>query len=98
MFVLEQELNLGGIKFPVVSEVVLESSREIPTDVLKIKLPKYKNLKKDSIQKFSKVEWKAGYKQYGLFSEFCGYVLEVSQTVPLEIKCVDPFSFANAKR
>ncbi|WP_061215768.1 hypothetical protein [Leptospira santarosai] len=97
MFVLEQELNLGGIKFPVVSEVVLESSREIPTDVLKIKLPKYKNLKKDSIQKFSKVEWTAGYKQYGLFPEFCGYVLEVSQTVPLEIKCADPFFFCQRK-
>ncbi|TGK23439.1 hypothetical protein [Leptospira stimsonii] len=97
MLVLEQELNIGGIKFPIVNEVVLESSREIPTDVLNIKLPKYKNLKKDSIQKFAKVEWKAGYKQYGLFPEFCGYVLEVSENVPLEIKCVDPFFFCQRK-
>ncbi|EMN90893.1 hypothetical protein [Leptospira weilii] len=97
MLVLEQELSIGGLKFPVVSEVVLESSREIPTDVLNIKLPKYRNLKKDSIQKFAKVEWKAGYKQYGLFPEFCGYVLEVSQSVPLSIKCVDPFFFCQRK-
>lgn len=97
MLVLEQELKIGGINFPVISEAVLESSREIPTDVLNIKLPKYRNLKKDSIQKFAKVEWKAGYKQYGLFPEFCGYVLEVSQSVPLSIKCVDPFFFCQRK-
>ncbi|EMY25669.1 hypothetical protein LEP1GSC115_1497 [Leptospira interrogans serovar Australis str. 200703203] len=98
MFVLEQELIIGAIKFPLVAETIMESSREIPTDVLNIKLPRYRNLKSDSIQKFAKVEWKAGYKQYGLFPEFCGYVLEVSQNIPLEIKCVDPFFSANAKQ
>ncbi|EKN89905.1 hypothetical protein LEP1GSC034_0997 [Leptospira interrogans str. 2003000735] len=97
MFVLEQELIIGAIKFPLVAETIMESSREIPTDVLNIKLPRYRNLKSDSIQKFAKVEWKAGYKQYGLFPEFCGYVLEVSQNIPLEIKCVDPFFFCQRK-
>lgn len=98
MFVLDQELNIGGIKFPAVTEVILESSREIPTDILTIKLPKYKNLKKETIRKYSKVTWKAGYTQYGLISEFNGYVLEVSPTVPLELKCVDPFFFCQRKK
>ncbi|AYV56127.1 hypothetical protein EFP84_11815 [Leptospira kmetyi] len=97
MLTLVQELEISNAKFPAVTEVTLESSREIPTDILKIKLPKYKNLKKDSILKFSKVTWKAGYTRYGLFPEFNGYVLEISPKVPLELKCVDPFFFCQRK-
>ncbi|EMM93615.1 Uncharacterized protein AMR50_3433 [Leptospira interrogans] len=97
MFVLNQELEISNIKFPAITEAVLESSREIPTDILTIKLPKYKNLKKDSIVKFSKVTWKAGYFQYGLLNEFNGYILEISPKVPLELKCVDPFFFCQRK-
>ncbi|EMO42524.1 hypothetical protein LEP1GSC186_4146 [Leptospira noguchii serovar Autumnalis str. ZUN142] len=97
MYTLNQKLEISNIKFPAITEVILESSREIPTDILTVKLPKYKNLKKDSIVKFSKVTWKAGYSQYGLLSEFNGYILEISPKVPLELKCVDPFFFCQRK-
>ncbi|TGK30412.1 hypothetical protein EHQ05_05520 [Leptospira yasudae] len=97
MLTLTQELEISNTKFPAVTEVTLESSREIPTDILTVKLPKYKNLKKDSIVKYSKVTWKAGYTRYGLFPEFNGYVLEISPKIPLELKCVDPFFFCQRK-
>ncbi|EMJ92195.1 hypothetical protein [Leptospira alstonii] len=97
MLTLNQELEISNMKFPAVTEVTLESSREIPTDILTVKLPKYKNLKKDSIVKFSKVTWKAGYTRYGLLPEFSGYVLEISPKVPLELKCADPFFFCQRK-
>ncbi|RHX92010.1 hypothetical protein [Leptospira stimsonii] len=97
MFILMQELEISNTKFPAITEVTLESSREIPTDTLTVKLPKYKNLKKDSIRKFAKVTWKAGYSKYGLIPEFSGYILEISPKVPLELKCVDPFFFCQRK-
>ncbi|MBM9499368.1 hypothetical protein JWG44_03795 [Leptospira sp. 201903071] len=97
MLTLIQELEISNTKFPAVTEVTLESSREIPTDTLIVKLPKYKNLKKDSITKFAKVTWKAGYSKYGLIPEFNGYVLEISPKIPLELKCVDPFFFCQRK-
>ncbi|MBE7413347.1 MAG: hypothetical protein HS129_15020 [Leptospiraceae bacterium] len=93
MLLLDQELKIGEFKIPIVREVILETSREIPTDTLVVKLPKYKNLKKDDIKPDDKVTWKAGYTQYGLFPEFSGYVREVSPTIPFEIKCVDPMHY-----
>ncbi|EMY23510.1 hypothetical protein LEP1GSC115_5363 [Leptospira interrogans serovar Australis str. 200703203] len=58
MFVLNQELEISNIKFPAITEAVLESSREIPTDILTIKLPKYKNLKKIRSSNFQKLPGK----------------------------------------
>lgn len=58
MFVLNQELEISNIKFPAITEAVLESSREIPTDILTIKLPKYKNLKKIRSLSFRKLPGK----------------------------------------
>jgi hypothetical protein len=98
MLVLDQELSIGSTKFPAVKEVQLKSSRKIPVDTLKILLPKYRNLKKDSIQKYDKVRWFAGYTQYGLFPEFAGYVMDISPRQPFEINCVDPMHFCQKQQ
>lgn len=98
MFILEQELTIGTTKFPAVKEVQLKSSRKIPVDTLKIQLPKYKNLKKDSIKRYDKVRWLAGYSRYGIFPEFAGYVLDVSPRQPFEINCVDPMHFCQKQQ
>ncbi|MCE9499765.1 MAG: hypothetical protein K8R21_04600, partial [Leptospira sp.] len=92
------KLQIGLLRFPVIREAILETSRVIPTDTLTIKLPKYKNLKKDSIRIGDKVTWEAGYAEYGIFPEFSGYVKEVSPTIPLEIKCVDPMHDCQLQR
>lgn len=98
MLVMEQTLMIGPLTFHAIAEATLESSREIPTDVLTIKLPKYRNLDRDRIAKYHPVKWQAGYTKYGINTEFTGYVNEINPGLPLEIKCVDPMFFCQKQR
>lgn len=98
MLILDQLLTIGSIKFPAVKEVQLKSSRNIPVDTLKVLLPKYRNLKKDSIKRYDKIRWESGYTKYGRIPEFSGYVLDVSPRQPFEINCVDPMHFCQKQQ
>ena len=90
LLVMEQSLEIGKKRFPVIQKAILESSREIPTDVLTIELPKYRNLQKDSINIGDRVIWKAGYSKYKIKEEFVGFVTEIKTNPPFTIICKDP--------
>lgn len=98
LLVMKQGLQIADLSFPIITEAVLESSRETPTDTLKIILPKYRNLQKDQIQQGDVVEWKAGYNKYGMGIEFKGYVVDVSSTLPLVITARDEMWKCQQKR
>ncbi|MBE7439130.1 MAG: hypothetical protein HS115_11785 [Spirochaetales bacterium] len=98
LLVMEQQLEVGGYQFPAVMEVILDSSRNTPTDTLTVKLPRYRNLKKDQIKPGQPVRWSAGYKQTGLFPEFQGKVFKVQPREPIEFECRDDMSGLAATR
>ncbi len=90
MFVLSHKLTIGGKTFPVVKSVKIDSGRLTKSDTATIELPKYKGLKKADIED-SRVTFQAGYKQYGLFTEFEGFVREISEKQPYTLECEDYF-------
>ena len=64
MYWMRQKLTIGKMNLHFASEVVLSTSRNDPVDVLKIKLPKNKGVKKEDIKIDDEVVWKAGYYRY----------------------------------
>jgi hypothetical protein len=95
---MEQQLEVAGMQFSTVREVVLDSSRNTPTDTLTVKLPRYKNLKKEQIKVGAPVRWSAGYRQSGIFPEFEGRVFKVQPREPIEFECRDDMSSLAARR
>lgn len=88
---MRQTLKIGKLNLQFASEVVLSTSRNDPVDVLTIKLPKNRGVKKEDIKIDDEVVWKAGYYNYSKdgFEEFKGKVTEVSPRIPLEIVAKD---------
>lgn len=95
---MEQQLEVGGMQFPAVREVVLDTSRNTPTDTLVVKLPRYRNLKKEQIKVGAPVRWSAGYTQSGIFLEFEGRVFKVQPREPIEFECRDDMSSLAGRR
>lgn len=98
LLAMQQELEVGGISFPRVREVVLDSSRNTPTDTLTVKLSRYRNFRKEQIKVGTPVRWSAGYRQVGMFPEFEGRVFKVQPREPIEFECRDDMSSLSAQR
>ena len=90
MFVLSHRLTIGGKNYPAVKKVTIDSCRKAISDTAEIELPKYKNLKRPDLEGAA-IKFESGYTQYGLFTEFEGFVREVSENQPYTLTCEDYF-------
>ncbi|MBN1499767.1 MAG: hypothetical protein JW982_06425 [Spirochaetes bacterium] len=91
MLSLKHELYAGKFLFPFLSEVEIKSTKESISDIMTVKLPKYKKLKSGDIQSGDKVLYKVGYNEHGIFTEFEGFVNSISPSQPYTIECHDYF-------
>jgi hypothetical protein len=89
MFNLSQEFILEDKTFYKVESVELISSRETNSDTLIVQFPRWNGFSKSKLEKGMKVEWKAGYKETGLVSEFSGVITEISSKETTKIICRD---------
>lgn len=91
-FVMKQRLHVGFLTFYKILRAELHTARSLPSDELRIKLPKFKNFSKDMIQKGDSVQWYAWYDgTMGSMEvkEFEGEVVDITHKDPFEIICRD---------
>lgn len=91
MLSLKCEFAVENKLFPFVKEATLKSTKESIADILTVKLPKYKKLKIGELKEGDRVKLKAGYNEYGIYTEFEGFVSKVSPNQPYTVECHDWF-------
>jgi len=91
MLSLKHEIRIGNLEFNHVKEVSIKTTKESIADVMTVKLPKFKKLKPGDIKEGYWVVYKCGYNEYGIYTEFEGFVGNVSPNQPHVVECHDWF-------
>lgn len=100
---MKQELSVNLETITRVEKVELESSREIPSSSLKVRIQTRNNEDAYDLKQGDSVIWKAGYKKKGdllieLTEEFRGVITEITPSRPLEFIARDNMFFLSLKK